>query len=176
MRDRENIARVSNRYRLLLMALFCLVPVVNGLGWFVVAHPEELMEPQAYAILGGVTLTMRILAFLVSMLKGAVVMYGLWILIRLFQLYQQGVFFELANVACFRNMSRALICWVAAGIVSEPLLSLILTMNNPPGEHVVQVSLQSADLTALIVGGILSVISRVMEDGRRLQEELELTV
>ncbi|MFT5726535.1 MAG: hypothetical protein ACI8PB_000656 [Desulforhopalus sp.] len=53
---------------------------------------------------------------------------------------------------------------------------MILTMNNPPGQHVLAVTFQSADLTALIVGGILRVVAGVMENAQSLQEEAELTI
>ena len=119
---------------------------------------------------------MRILAFCVSMIKGAVVMFGIRVLVDLFRLYENGLFFRAENVACFKKISRILIWWVIAGIIVTPLTTIILTMNNPPGEHALQISFQSADLTALIIGGILSVVAGVMEDGQRLQEELELTV
>ena len=103
-------------------------------------------------------------------------MTGIWVLKKLFECYEKGIFFQEENVACFKKLSRILIWWVIAGVVVTPVTTIILTMNNPPGEHVVQVSFQSADLTALVVGGILRVIAGVMDDGRRLQEEMELTV
>ncbi len=119
---------------------------------------------------------MCILGFLVSMIKGVIVMYGIWILRSLFRCYEAKVFFNRDTVACFRKISAALIWWVIAGILTDPLLSLILTMNNPEGERAVAISFQSADLTALVIGGVLSVVARVMESGRKLQEEIQLTI
>ena len=103
-------------------------------------------------------------------------MYGLSILIKLFKLYEAGIFFSGDNVSCFKKMSSALFGWVIAGIVATPLTALILTMNNPSGQHVVELSFQSADLTALIVGGILRVVAGVMGSAQSLQEESELTI
>jgi hypothetical protein len=37
-------------------------------------------------------------------------------------------------------------------------------------------SLQSADVTALVVGSVLRVIAGVMEDCRRLKDEIELVI
>ncbi len=103
-------------------------------------------------------------------------MYGIWTLIHLFRLYEAGIFFKAENVACFKKLSRILLWWVLAGLMVTPLTTLVLSMNNPPGGHVLQGSLQSADVTALVVGGVLSVIAGVMEDGRRLKDEMELVV
>ncbi len=119
---------------------------------------------------------MCLLGFLVSMIKGSIIMYGIWVLHRLFGCYEKKIFFNRETVACFKKISTALIWWVVAGILTDPLLSLILTMNNPPGQHAVAISFQSADLTALVVGGVLSVMAKVMDSGRKLQEEAELTI
>ncbi len=119
---------------------------------------------------------MCLLGFLISMIKGSIIMYGIWVLRNLFDCYERKIFFNSDTVACFKKMSTALIWWVAAGIITDPLLSLTLTMNNPVGQRAVAISFQSADVTALVVGGVLSVIARVMDSGRKLQEEAELTI
>ncbi|MBE0586358.1 MAG: DUF2975 domain-containing protein, partial [Desulfofustis sp.] len=146
-------------------------------AWLFIEHlPADWLPHRSYEIVGGFPPLVRVLGFAVSMIKGAVVMYGLWVLVRLFKLYQAGIFFQAENVRCFRNLSRSLVLWALAGVLVTPLLSVVLTMNNPPGQRVVEISLQSADLTALVVGGMLGVIAAVMEDGERLREEVDLTV
>ncbi len=154
-----------------------LVPFAYGFAWSYIEYfPQHWVFQQNFKIVGGFTPTIKVLAFVISMIKGAVVMYGLWVLISLFHLYEQGQIFKAANVQCFKSLSRTLFLWVAATIITEPLLTLILTMNNPPGLHAIQFSLKSADVTALVVGGILSVIARVMADAQAIEEEMELTV
>ena len=95
---------------------------------------------------------------------------------RLFRLYEQGQIFRDSNVRCFRNLSRVLIWWFAAGIVQKSLLSIALTLHNPPGQRIITVELGSPDLTALLLGAILAVIAWVMEEGRKLQEDQDFTV
>lgn len=177
MNSHTRIAKTSSRYRILLTAIFYLTPLLYLLVWmFVDLFPEHWVHKQSFEIVGGITPLMQILAFFTSMIKGSVLMYGVGILISLFKLYEKGIFFNSASVSCFKKLSAVLIWWVIAGILVTPLTTMILTMNNPPGRHVVQISLQSADLTALIIGGILRIIAGVMEDGQRLQKEMELTV
>jgi hypothetical protein len=103
-------------------------------------------------------------------------MLGIKLLIDLFRLYEAGMVFELANVACFKNLSRVLILWFIAVLISAPLMSLALTINNPVGKRIVTISLEYTDLTALVIGGILMVITRVMEIGRELQNEQDYTI
>ena len=117
-----------------------------------------------------------VLGFLVTMLPTGVIMLGAYYLRRLFLLYEQGQIFLLANVRCFKKLSWVLIWSFAVDIISRSLLSVVLSLPNPPGQRVVTVELSSSDLTVLLVGGILAVISWVMEEGRNLQEEQDLTV
>ncbi len=79
-------------------------------------------------------------------------------------------------MACFRRLATLLFWWVASGMVYEPLLSLVVTAGNPPGQHVVTLGVSGVDLTALVTGGVLWVLARVMDLGRTLQEDQELTV
>lgn len=46
----------------------------------------------------------------------------------------------------------------------------------PPGQRYFSLEFGSADLTALLIGGVLAVIAWVMEEGRKLQEEQDLTI
>jgi hypothetical protein len=177
MNSQQQISRTSHQYRLILTMILWLTPLLHAAIWFYFDHfPQNWALKQSLEIEGGLTPLMRILAFSASMLKGGVMMYGVWILIRLFRLYEKGIFFKTENVACFKKLSRTLLWWVLAGLIVTPLTSLILTMNNSPGNHALQISLQSADVTALVIGGVLRVIAGVMEDGRRLKDEMELVV
>lgn len=170
------IVTTSRRYRRLMNVLFYSVPVLYGGVWLFADHYPQQLSRHSFEIVGGFTPLMKFLAFCASMIKGGVLMCGIRVLAELFGLYEKNIFFSAESVACFRKLSRILIWWVAAGIVVTPLTTVILTMNNPPGDHHLQISFQSADLTALIVGGVLRIIAEVMEDGRRLREEIELTV
>lgn len=103
-------------------------------------------------------------------------MVGVRCLMQLFRLYEQGKIFQPSNVHCFRQLSRVLIWWFVAGIVHRSLLTVAMTLHNPPGQRQISLDLSSADLTALMLGSILAVIAWVMEEGRRLQEDQDLTV
>ena len=172
------IARKSKRYKYILTILLYSVPIFYLLTWLFIDRLPPLVGDlnHTYEVVGGYTLLMRFLGFAASMLKGSAVMYAILILIKLFRLYENGVFFSSDNVSCFKKISTALIWWVIAGIVATPLISVILTMNNPPGQHVLALSFQSADFTALIVGGMLRVVAGVMENAHGLQEEAKLTI
>jgi hypothetical protein len=66
--------------------------------------------------------------------------------------------------------------WVVLSIVYESAKSVLFSAGNPPGSRVLKVGLSSAEITTLMVGGIVLIIAWVMDEGRILTEEKELTV
>lgn len=178
MQNRERIQRASRRLRYLLLIIACMMPVINALIWlFMNRFPEIIYRKMLpYFVPVPLPVSARLMGFMVVMIPTGVAMFGAYYLMRLFQLYEQGHIFTLANVRCFKNLSRVLIWWFVAGIVHRSLLSVALTLHNPPGQRMLTFELGSPDLTALLLGGILAVIAWAMEEGRKLQEDQDLTV
>lgn len=176
--NREKIQRASRRLRYLLSAAICLMPAINAIFWLNMNRMPDLVLRKIlpFAATMPMPLISLVMGFLVTMLPVGVTMVGAYYLQRLFLLYEQGQIFFLANVRCFKKLSKVLIWSFVAEIVSRSLLSVVLSFPNPPGQRIVTVDLSSSDLTILLLGGILAVISWVMEEGRKLQEEQDLTV
>ena len=66
--------------------------------------------------------------------------------------------------------------WVLFSIFYGAVKSIIFSTTNPPGSRVVSISFTSEELTMLIVSGIVFLIAWVMDEGRCLKEENELTI
>jgi hypothetical protein len=178
MHNRERIQRVSKKLHYLLLIILWIMPAVTALVWLFINRLPETMYRNMLPYFVSVPLpaSARLMGFAVVMIPTGVAMFGLFYVMKLFQLYEQGQIFQLANVRCFRNLSRVLIWWFIAGIIHKSLLSVALTLHNPPGQRMLTLELGSPDLTALLVGVILAVISWVMEEGRKLQEDQDLTI
>lgn len=182
MKNAARIQLASRRLRYILTGVTILIPISMALIWVLFndfpAEARGRMIPYDIygALLQPLPLSTRLLAFVVSMIPAGVMIWGLFILMRLFRLYEQGEIFRMSNVRCFRQLSRVLIWFFFAGIATQPLLSLALTIQNPAGQRMLTFGLESGDLTALLLGGILAVISWVMEEGCQLQEDQDLTV
>lgn len=178
MRNRERIQRASRGLRYLMLTIACLMPVINAFVWLFMNRFPEIIYRKIlpYFVSVPLPISARLMGFMVVMIPTGVAMFGAYYLMRLFHLYEQGDIFKLANVRCFKNLSRVLICWFIAGIVHRSLLSVALTVHNPPGQRMITLELGSPDLTALLLGGILAVIAWVMEEGRKLQEDQDLTI
>lgn len=178
MQNREHIRRTSHRLRRLLLAVTCAMPVVNAVTWIYINDVPEIMHRNMLPYFAVIPLpaSARLMGFLVTMMPTVVAMSGAYYLMRLFHLYEQGKIFRPSNVQCFKKLSRVLIGWFAVGIIHRSLLSVALTLHNPPGHRIITLDIGSPDLTALLLGGILAVIAWVMEEGRKLQEDQDFTI
>jgi len=176
MIERKWIERVSRRFAALCLWMgFAIVTAVGTYWW--------LVEPASATIwLSGVaqpqvlSFEVRSLAFLITMVPTLAVLAGLAYLHRLFRLYATGIIFGEGNVAALRGLSLSCIAFAIADVAFRPLLALVLTMNNPPGERFVTVALSSGSIMALVFGGVLWVIVRVMDEARKIDEEQAWTV
>lgn len=88
----------------------------------------------------------------------------------------EGHIFSPTTVACYRRLGRSLLFWAAAQFLGTPLLTLALTSANPPGQHMITIGVGSGELTALFLGGVVLLVSCVMDEGRRLEEDQLLTI
>lgn len=118
----------------------------------------------------------RLLGFLTGLIPMSATIYGLWKLRNLFHLYEDGLIFTELNVKCFRSMGRTLIVWAGCDILRLALLSIVLTMNNPSGQRMITLGINSGELTGVFVGIVVLIASWVMDEGRKIKEDQALIV
>lgn len=180
MANLERIRKASRRLELACLVLTVISPLTVILYWvffdYLPPHVQAMVHQAAASPDHPVVWSNRLLAAVVSLLPTAAVVYGLSALIRLLRLYQAGRIFSLENVACFRKLGRSMIMLAGAGFLSTPLLGLALTFNWPPGRRLLTIGLTSNEILALLVGGVILLISWVMDEGRLLAEDNALIV
>ena len=178
MQPSQRITRVSRRFRLLFTALIIALPIGYGLFWVFFNELSEIPKysPLDHLVTRELTASDRLLGFLVTMIPAGVVLLCLFTLARLFRLYEAHEFFTANNVKCFRRLGHLLFVWVLARLIYDPLIAIALTYHNAPGSRQVMLTLDSADLPAVIVGGLLLVISWIMDEARKLQEDQAYTI
>jgi hypothetical protein len=176
MDNSQRITTASRRLKKVCSGLIIFLPLINAVFWVffnplrAIGFPVSLPIPVNYDLPG---LT-RFLAFLVELIPLSAVVYGLLKLRALFMLYQNGMIFTAKNVSCFRSLGRTLIAWMICDVIRNALLSVVLTMNNPPGQKIFTVGLNSADFTGIFVGIVIIIIAWVMDEARKIQEDQEL--
>lgn len=174
----DRIRRTSRLFIRVLLMFMVLVPLGDCILWIFM---NDLLGPIQHELLPSyvrlpLPVKARFLGWVVSLLQLAVFLYATATLLRLFRLYEQGRIFDDENVRCFSLLSRSLICWCVMGVLVDPLQSIALTLHHPEGQRMLSLGLSSDDLSFLLVGGILAVISWVMEEARKIKEEQELTI
>ncbi|MCK5833598.1 DUF2975 domain-containing protein [bacterium] len=101
----------------------------------------------------------------------AVFLRGIWHGKELFRLYEQGKIFYAENIMRIRRIGETLILFaVVKAIASFAITSVLLSeeVKAQPGLII--------NLTALIIGLLIYVVSWIMDEGRALREEQELTI
>lgn len=180
MDNLTKIERLSKKFHLLLSLLLAVIPLYYVLYWALINHlPEKLITVNTSAPpLAPYELPIRlqVLGLLASLLPQSALIYGLVNLRKLFAFYREGILFSFEHVSILRSTSKALVLWVLFSMLYESSKSILFSVGAPPGSRVVEVTFSTAEVTTLIVGGVALVIAWVMDEGRILTEERELTI
>jgi uncharacterized membrane protein len=179
MMTSHRIKVISRRFRLFFQFLVILTPVLVCMNWsnwdlwHQFAHVDQ--EPYGTSI-QSLHFSSRFLAIVTSMIPASLWMAALFYLSRLFRLYEQDLFFTQNNVNCIKNIGYALFAQAIARFLTEPILSLVVTMNNPPGKRLISISFGTPDIYSLVISGVVIIVAWVMHEGQKLQEESNLVV
>jgi len=178
MDNMAKIRRVSRRFERFCAVLFWLIPLSLAAYWlFFNDLPEEIVSKSFAATVSRTQPPYVLaLAFLAGMIPAGAVMYAVLGLRRLFGLYAKGRIFTGDNVRCFHKVGRALIWWAGASFIHVPLSSVIMTLENGPGKRMLTVALSSDQAITLLLGGVVLLVSWVMDEGRKLEEDQALTI
>jgi hypothetical protein len=152
-------------------------PILTLLYWLVFNYlPNSLTTELPVAVNNAFSLSTRSLAFLVSLIPMSVAIYGLITLKELFKLYEDTIYFSVKNVKCFAHLGYTLIAWVFTNMIFVTLISLVISFNNPPGERMVVVGFEISDMATLIIGTLIVLVSWVMNEASKLEDEQTYTV
>jgi len=187
----ERIQKFAKFFRIIFLISFIITPVFTGVIWLSGGEinfeddPAELMS-EIYT--DGLEISpeqlppfplpmkTRLLGLGASMLTTGTAMLALWWLFQLFGRFAQGEIFTESTVKYIRYLGWTMIAGVIALPFEEALTTLILTIHNPPGDRIIAIGFESADFEELVVGGVIILISWIMDEGRKLRETDELTV
>jgi len=111
----------------------------------------------------------RVILSLIIVLTALVTAYGVYHFFKLFGLYEKGIIFAKENVQHISAIGKALILWFFAEILIDLGKIAISEFAKSTTEF-------NLDLRSLLIGATIFLIARVMDEGRKLREEQELTV
>lgn len=181
MKTQNRIRKISRALKLVFIVLIAAAPVVHILIWiFINDLPPGMMYSMARSFpvepVFPLTPSIRLLSCAVSALPVAVFIAAGIIFIKLFTLYGKGVVFEKENVRCYRNLGIIMLIKAATGVVSRSLLSVTLTIQMGEGHRMLTVGFGSDDVSDIIIGILIILVSWIMEEARIIKEEADLTV
>lgn len=177
----NKIQRVSKFLRVIFQIAFVVWPLMLALYWVLLLHhgANNLLVdfiPKGTEILHPITRTDAFLGFLIGLLPTTIGMIIIYFLIKLFKLYEQGKIFTLSNVEYLRKIGTFMLINEGAGFIYDALITFVLTMHNPKGHWVSSFTFSNYDLYAIFTAIMVIVISWIMAEGCKLNEEQQLTV
>jgi hypothetical protein len=119
---------------------------------------------------------MLLIGFAVSLLPVSMLFYSLYNIRKLFSFYSAGVIFSNAHTWIFRRLAKTFMFLVLFSMIYESAKSVLFSFGNPAGSRVLEIGFSSNDFFMLLMGGIIWVISWVVDEGRVISEENNLTV
>ena len=131
-------------------------------GWINIAQALEAENFNSLAILGSIELLPYLLIY--------------FFLFKLFKFYQQGQIFTVANIACFKNIGKTLLGWIALNIFYPILVTLFIRFTGLSDSLALHLSLGSRELFLLVSGLVIYVMAWIMTIAIELQQEQELVV
>ena len=169
----NTVKNLSLRLKWLTFLLILLTPLVI-LGVLALKGPFGLIqisrEVQIYPeMLNWYRSTVVVL---ISLLTPATYILGYWYIYRLFELYSKGIIYEKANIILIRKAGLVLIAidivYMVQTVISGPIFSLLGVT-----ERHITIELK---FSMLVAGIFIVLISRIMQMGRELYEQDQLTI
>lgn len=113
------------------------------------------------------------LGALASVAPVALGLYALWQLWQLFAGYAQGRVFTRTALTHLRRFAWSLLAGALLAPALRSLMSVLLTLGNPPGRRHLVIGLSWDDYMAVLLAAVLIVIASVMAEAVRLAEDNE---
>ncbi|MCH9743542.1 MAG: DUF2975 domain-containing protein [Gammaproteobacteria bacterium] len=182
----NKIQRISRYFKWLFQLIFIAMLFFYLWYWtnFIIFNAWPLQTTLHYfhsmtwlsAIPYSLDMETRLLCSLASLIPLIVNLIIVYLLIRLFALYQQGKIFTLKNVSTIRRIGYMILIGQAANIIYQILFSIVITWKNGPGHRTAGFELSSTNVGMIVTACLVILISWVMAEGCRLQEDSEYTI
>ena len=168
----------SRRLAALCTAVMVVLPVGSILYWSM-SSAEALSSqwagaPDGIAHLGW---TERLVGLLLTAIAVIPLSLCLLWLRRLLRLYHAGMIFDRMNVIAIGKIGKWLAWFGVAQFLNATSIPLALTFGNPVGRRLLVITTGSAGaFEAIVLGGVMLILARVMDEARRIADEQAHTI
>ncbi|MBT0963592.1 DUF2975 domain-containing protein [Denitromonas iodatirespirans] len=171
----RRIQRTSRVLAAVCLVLIWGLPATVLLYWWL-AEPVELARQvnlSADAVMAPLMPWQRALGGMLTLLPVALLVSGLVQARRCFRLFAAGRVFVAESTGYLRRFAGRVAASVAVGMLSSTVLSVVLTVNNPPGMRQLAIGVGSNEVFMLLFAGMVWLMAAVIGQGRSLAEENE---
>lgn len=176
--NQQRIRKISKRLRLFFQLCTYVLPLIPVVCWLWYNDMPQVMHENIFPgkTIDWLPLGSRLIALAGNLPATVILVLALISLKRLFRLYEQGIYFQAENVSLFRTLGKLAFWSVLADVLNKSVLAIAGTFNNPPGQRMLSVGFSSDHLKLLIVAVIIMLIGMVIDEGRKIHDEIQLTV
>jgi hypothetical protein len=155
-----------------ITALMLAAPVALLFVWLNSGAFEAYVRGQmGVPGISSITPESKMLAAIVTFLRLAIGMTGLFHLRRMFGEGSAGRPFSALSILSLRRFSWAALAYAVAAPVERTLVILIFTAGNQQGEHMFAFGVGTADAYAILIGLLLVAVAQMFREGQTDDEE-----
>jgi hypothetical protein len=171
----QRIRRISRLMVWACLGLVTLLPIALVVYWASATAADLAVQGNlpAGAIQGPLLLWQRVAAAAVTGVPLALLLLGVWQAKRCFAQFAQGHVFTAQATGYLRSMAGWVAAAALAAIVAGTVVSVLLTLNNPPGMRSLAVGVSSNHVFTLFFAALVWLMADVIGQGQALAEENE---
>lgn len=179
------ITKVSSLFHWIFLAIIFALPIVHLLSWIYAPVPFDVsgklgffttVVPQGTEILHPLSVSTKIMGFLVGSIPVILIEFILYFLIKLFKLYKKGEIFSLKNVNYIKSIGKILLLTQFANFICNGILSGLLSWHNPHGFRAIRLTISTLHIGMIFMSFLIILISWIMAEGCHLRDEQQLTI
>ncbi len=182
----NQIQKVSRCFRYLFLVVLVFLPILQVGFWLTDGQLFGVKEwlrgfdlqmiPPNLPPLSTLSSEIKFFGFLINCIPMAFTMVVVFFIQRLFKLYEEMKIFSESNVQCIRKIGWTLLCAQMAQPIYQVLITFVLSFHNPVGQRVVALDFDQDNLMGIFWGFLLILVSWIMNEGRKLEEEQKYTI
>ncbi|HEY2811656.1 MAG TPA: DUF2975 domain-containing protein [Rhabdochlamydiaceae bacterium] len=182
----HKIQRLSRIFKIVFLICAFALPVIDAGFWITNGYPflKPWMRWDPFyhfdnlpiKPLPEMDVLIKFFGFLISLLPASLNICAFILLAKLFHCYEQLEIFSRSTVLILRKLGICILLNQLLFPFYVAIFSLALTITNPPGFRNISVAFGPEQVNLLIIGSLIILVSWIMDEGRKLQEEQASTI
>ena len=182
----DNIIKISRFMQFICAILLLAYPVLVILYWVYAPNPIAIGSPDmnfhlsfippGTPILYTLDLKTKLIGFAATLIPVAVDMLLIYCLIRLFNLYKNAQIFVIDSAKYIKKTAYFLLLSQIIHPLYHATIMAIITWNNPANARYFTLHFDETNIGIILIALIIILVSWVMVEGCKLQQEQDLTV